>query len=234
MSTSRTASRSTAEKRPRHPRPAQSIRDRNRQRILLAAGEEFADKGFAAAKTQDIAARADVPKSNVYYYFQSKENLYRHLLENVIDAVLEASSLLRECDDPAWALPAYIRARLHIVRQWPQAYKVFASEMLHGAPHLPPQWLRRLREDAVRSVECLAAWIDRGLLAPVDPQHLLLTIAAATRTYVDFDWQIAMITGKAQPDTTDFEAVAATLTRLVLRGTAPEPEQSARLRPMPL
>lgn len=232
MTTSSPASRSASDKRSR--RPALSIRERNRQRILLAAGEEFADKGFAAAKTQDIAARADVPKSNVYYYFQSKENLYRHLLENVVDAVLEASLLLRECDDPAWALPAHIRARLHIVRQWPQAYKVFASEMLHGAPHLPPEWLQRLREDSTRSVECIVAWIERGLLAPVDPQHLLLTIAAATRTYVDFDWQIAMITGKAQPDADDFEAAAATLTRLVLRGTAPEPAQSARLRPMPL
>ncbi|MDN6860490.1 TetR/AcrR family transcriptional regulator [Pseudomonas sp. CAN2814] len=218
----------------RRQRPALSIRDRNRQRILIAAGEEFADKGFAAAKTQDIASRADLPKSNVYYYFQSKENLYLRLLENVVDAVLEASALLRECDDPAWALPAHIRARLHIARQWPHAYKVFASEMLHGAPHLPPEWLQRLHAESHRSLDCLAAWIDRGLLAPVDPQHLLLSISAATRTYVDFDWQIAMITGKSQPDGDDFEAAAATITRLVLRGTAPEPEAASRLRPLPL
>ncbi|MCJ1877845.1 TetR/AcrR family transcriptional regulator [Pseudomonas nitroreducens] len=208
----------------RRQRPTLSIRDRNRQRILLAAGEEFAEKGFTAAKTQDIASRADLPKSNVYYYFQSKENLYLRLLENVVDAVLEASALLRECDDPAWALPAHIRARLYIARQWPYAYKVFASEMLHGAP--------RLRAESRRSLECIAAWIDRGLLAPVDPQHLLLSISAATRTYVDFDWQIAMITGKAQPDADDFDAAAATITRLVLRGTEPEP--AARLRPLPL
>ncbi|WP_152224043.1 TetR/AcrR family transcriptional regulator [Pseudomonas sp. SCB32] len=219
-------------KRSGYSRPSLSIRDRNRQRILLAAGEEFADKGFSAAKTQDIAARAEVPKSNVYYYFHTKENLYRRLLENVVEAVLEASALLRECDDPAWALPAHIRARLHIARQWPQAYKVFASEMLHGAPHLPPEWLQRLRAESIRSLDCIAAWIDRGLLAPVDPQHLLLSISAATRTYVDFDWQIAMITGKAQPDDSDFEAAAATITRLVLRGTEPEP--ATRLRPLPL
>ncbi|QRY78161.1 TetR family transcriptional regulator C-terminal domain-containing protein [Pseudomonas sp. PDNC002] len=216
----------------RRQRPALSIRDRNRQRILLAAGEEFAEKGFTAAKTQDIASRADLPKSNVYYYFQSKENLYLRLLENVVDAVLEASALLRECDDPAWALPAHIRARLYIARQWPYAYKVFASEMLHGAPRLPPEWLQRLQTESRRSLECIAAWIDRGLLAAVDPQHLLLSISAATRTYVDFDWQIAMITGKPQPDADDFEAAAATITRLVLRGTEPEP--AARLRPLPL
>ena len=222
----------TTNKRSRYTGPTLSIRDRNRQRILLAAGEEFADKGFSAARTQDIASRAEVPKSNVYYYFQSKENLYLRLLENVVGAVLEASALLRECDDPAWALPAHIRARLHIARQRPQAYKVFASEMLHGAPHLPREWLQRLRAESLRSLECLAAWIDRGLLAPVDPQHLLLSISAATRTYVDFDWQIAMITGKAQPDASDFEAVAATITRLVLRGTEPEP--ATRLRPLPL
>ncbi|MEE9098825.1 MULTISPECIES: TetR/AcrR family transcriptional regulator [Pseudomonas] len=223
---------STASQRSRNARPSLSIRDRNRQRILLAAGEEFADKGFSAAKTQDIALRAEVPKSNVYYYFQTKENLYLRLLENVVDAVLEASALLRECDDPAWALPAHIRARLHIARQWPQAYKVFASEMLHGAAHLPREWLQRLRAESARSLECIAAWIDRGLLAPVDPQHLLLSISAATRTYVDFDWQIAMITGKPQPEAGDFEAAAATIIRLVLRGTEPEP--ATRLRPLPL
>lgn len=232
MSTSPTDSRLAASKRSRRSVPG--IRERNRQRILLAACEEFADKGFAAARTLDIAIRAQVSKSNVYYYFQTKENLYLHLLENVINAVLEASSLLRECDDPAWALPAYIRARLHIVRQWPQAYKMFASEMLHGAPHLPPDWPQRLRDDSTRSVECIAVWIERGLLAPIDPKHLLLAIAAATRTYVDFDWQIAMITGKLQPDTDEFEAIATTLTRLVLLGTAPESTHPSRLRPLPL
>lgn len=58
-----------------------SIRERNKELILRAASEEFADKGFAATKTSDIAAKAGLPKPNVYYYFKSKENLYREALK---------------------------------------------------------------------------------------------------------------------------------------------------------
>lgn len=69
-----------------------SIRERNKELILRAASEEFADKGFAASKTSDIAAKAGVPKPNVYYYFKSKENLYREVLESIIEPLLEASA----------------------------------------------------------------------------------------------------------------------------------------------
>ena len=66
-----------------------SIRERNKELILRAASEEFADKGFAATKTSDIAAKAGLPKPNVYYYFKSKENLYREVLESIIEPLLE-------------------------------------------------------------------------------------------------------------------------------------------------
>ena len=68
-----------------------SIRERNKELILRAASEEFADKGFAASKTSDIAAKAGLPKPNVYYYFKSKENLYREVLESIIEPLLAAS-----------------------------------------------------------------------------------------------------------------------------------------------
>ena len=69
-----------------------TIRERNKQLILRAASEEFADKGFAATKTSDIAAKAGLPKPNVYYYFKSKENLYREVLESIIEPILQAST----------------------------------------------------------------------------------------------------------------------------------------------
>src|SRR3546814_2427020 len=69
-----------------------TIRERNKELILRAASEEFADKGFAATKTSDIAAKAGLPKPNVYYYFKSKENLYREVLESIIEPILQAST----------------------------------------------------------------------------------------------------------------------------------------------
>ncbi|MED5609521.1 MULTISPECIES: TetR/AcrR family transcriptional regulator [Pseudomonas] len=215
-----------------------SIRERNRRLILRAASEEFAEKGFAATKTSDIAARAGLPKPNVYYYFQSKENLYRSVLESVVEPLLQASAPFREDDEPAEALKAYIRSKVRISQELPHASKVFASELMHGAPHLPREYLDELNAQAQRNIACLQSWIDRGLLAPVDPHHLLFTIWAATQTYADFDWQISMVTGKDSLSDADFEAAAETITRLVLRGTAPdgsEPTKAeARLRPLPL
>lgn len=118
-----------------------SIRERNKRLILRAASEEFADKGFAATKTSDIAARAGLPKPNVYYYFQSKENLYRCVLESIVEPLLQASAPFRVEDDPLLALPAYIRSKIRISRELPHASKVFASEIMHGAPHLPKEYL---------------------------------------------------------------------------------------------
>lgn len=142
-----------------------SIRERNKRLILRAASEEFADKGFAATKTSDIAARAGLPKPNVYYYFQSKENLYRCVLESIVEPLLQASAPFRVEDDPLLALPAYIRSKIRISRELPHASKVFASEIMHGAPHLPKEYLDELNAQAQRNVTCLQTWIDRGQLA---------------------------------------------------------------------
>jgi len=199
-----------------------SIRERNKALILRAASEEFADKGFAAAKTQDIASKAGVPKPNVYYYFKSKENLYREVLESIITPILQASTPFDTAGEPQAVLRAYIRSKIHISRALPFASKVFASEIMHGAPHLSADQVDQLNAQALHNIQCLQTWIDRGQIAPVDPHHLMFSIWAATQTYADFDWQIASITGKAKLDDSDYEAAIDTITRLVLKGCAPE------------
>ena len=195
-----------------------SIRDRNRQLILRAASEEFADKGFAAAKTSDIAAKAGVPKPNVYYYFKSKDNLYREVLESIIEPLLQASAPFHQGGQPAQVLRAYIHAKIRISRELAYASKVFASEIMHGAPHLSPEQSAQLNAQAQHDIACIQGWIDRGLMARVDPRHLLFSIWAATQTYADFDWQISTVTGKANLDDSDYQAAAETIIRLVLKG----------------
>ncbi|MGN2258345.1 TetR family transcriptional regulator C-terminal domain-containing protein [Pseudomonas aeruginosa] len=113
------------------------------------------------------------------------------MLESIVEPLLQASAPFRVEDDPLLALPAYIRSKIRISRELPHASKVFASEIMHGAPHLPKEYLDELNAQAQRNVTCLQTWIDRGQLAPVDPHHLLFAIWAATQTYADFDWQIS-------------------------------------------
>ena len=195
-----------------------SIRERNKELILRAASEEFAEKGFAATKTSDIAARAGLPKPNVYYYFKSKENLYREVLESIVEPLLEASAPFNEPGEPGDVLRAYIRTKIRISRDHAYASKVFASEIMHGAPHLSPERVAQLNAQAAHNIACIQRWIDAGLMARVDPNHLLFSIWAATQTYADFDWQISTVTGKAALEDSDYDAAAETIIRLVLKG----------------
>lgn len=199
-----------------------SIRERNKELILRAASEEFADKGFAASKTSDIAAKAGVPKPNVYYYFKSKENLYREVLESIIEPIMRASTPFNAEGDPNQVLSAYIRSKVRISRDLPFASKVFASEIMHGAPHLSPEQVEQLNLQAKHNIECIQTWVERGQIAPIDPHHLMFSIWAATQTYADFDWQISAITGKAKLDDADYEAATQTIIRLVLKGCTPD------------
>ena len=204
------------------------IRQHNQHLILAAASAEFAAKGFDATQTRDIAARAGVPKANLYYYFQSKENLYAKVLLGFVEPLLEASAVLRESDDPVVGLQAYIAARIRIAREHPHIAKVLSGELLLGGRQLPEECRDLLYAEAQRNVECLRSWIERGLLAPVDPEHLMLFIWSATRTYTNLGWQMAHITGQQTPQDEDYAMAAATITRLVLGGVVPEVGQSPR------
>ena len=203
-----------------------SIRERNKALILQAASQEFADKGFAAAKTSDIADKAGLPKPNVYYYFKSKENLYREVLESVIERLLQASLPFDEDGHPERVLRDYIRTKIAISRDLPYASKVFASEIMHGAPHLSAERTEQLNGQARFIIGCIERWIDQGLMAKVDASHLLFSIWAATQTYADFDWQISIVTGKTSLSDADYEAAAETIIRLVLKGCEVQPVAS--------
>ena len=114
-----------------------AIRVRNEQLILAAASEEFAANGFDATQTRDIAARAGVPKANLYYYFQTKENLYSKVLLEFVEPLLEASAALRESDDPMIGLRAYIAARIRIAREHHQSlWERACSRRRRVSPHM--------------------------------------------------------------------------------------------------
>ena len=194
------------------------IRERNKELIIRAASQVFAQRGFAATKTVEIAELAGLPKANVYYYFKSKENLYRSVLESIVDPLLQASTPFYDNDDPGTALKAYIQAKIRISKEHPHASKVFASEIMHGAPHLPEDIKQQLQQQAEQSTARIQSWIDQQLMAPVDPHHLLFMIWASTQTYADFDWQIAAVTGKNRLDDSDYDNAAALIEQLVLKG----------------
>jgi TetR/AcrR family transcriptional regulator len=170
-----------------------SIREGNERVILAAAEAVFAEQGFGGATIAAIAARAGVPKPNVYYYFPTKERLYRAVIERVLNEWLEAASSFDTSDDPAEALTAYIGAKMDLARAMPLGSKIWASEIMRGAPAIQDfldttltQWVRS-RERVVRR------WIAEGKLKPVEPRVLLYMIWATTQQYANAAHEIATL-----------------------------------------
>lgn len=186
--------------------------------ILVASERVFAESGLAGATMAKLAAVAGLPKANLHYYFATKDGLYASVLENILIFWLAASDQITDDAHPATALPAYIRAKLALSRDRPYASKVFANEVLHGAGTLGGYLGTELRRKVDEKSAILEGWIAKGLMAPVDPRHLLFLLWAMTQTYADFDVQMCAVLGKTALDTKDFATAEATIIDLVLRG----------------
>ena len=205
-------------RRPTPRRPPGSKRLANEARILKAAEEVFATSGFSGARTAAIAKRAGVPKANLHYYFGTKEALYRRLLENLLEVWLGMGESIRPEADPAQAFAAYIAAKVEHSRRRPYASKVFANEMLHGAPQLRAYLRHALRRWVAAKARVIEGWVAAGRMAPIDTRHLFFVIWAMTQTYADFDVQVAAVLGRKHLAPRDYQAATALVTRLVLRG----------------
>ena len=199
-------------------RPPGSKRLANEARILKVAEEVFATAGFAGARTAAIAQRAGVPKANLHYYFGTKEALYRRLLENLLEVWLGMGDSIRPEADPAQAFAAYIAAKVEHSRRRPYASKVFANELLHGAPQLRTYFRHALRRWVAAKARVIEGWVAAGRMAPIETRHLFFVIWAMTQTYADFDVQVAAVLGRKRLAARDYQAATAVITRLVLRG----------------
>jgi TetR/AcrR family transcriptional regulator len=199
----------------RRPR---SKRRENEARLLQAAEEVFATAGFSGARTAAIARRAGLPKANLHYYFGTKEALYRRVLENILEVWLGLGDAIRPEADPAQALAAYIAAKVEYSRLRPHASKVFANELLHGAPQLRGYLRRELRRWVDAKAAVIEGWVAAGRLAPIDARHLFFALWAMTQTYADFDVQVAAVLGRRRLGPHDYRAAAALVTRLILGG----------------
>jgi len=194
------------------------IRLVNRELILGAANRVFARAGFNGATTAAIAEAAGLPKANLHYYFGSKEQLYREVLARTLHEWLVPMDSLVPDADPRSAIEAYIRAKMAMSAAHPDASRVFANELLHGAPVLGELIRTELRAVVRKRAAIVDGWIAAGKMAPVDSTHLFFTIWAATQTYADFDVQVRAVLGRTKLTARDHERATEHVVSLVLRG----------------
>jgi len=193
----------------------------NVQRILDAALEVFAAYGFQGARIDQIAVASGLSKPNLLYYFRTKEDLYTAVLRRTLDMWLEPLQRLDALSDPRTALSDYIARKLHYSRNHPTASRLFAMEILQGAPHLSAALTDNLRYLVEVKSRIIETWIREGRLRPVDPKHLIFTIWATTQHYADFSAQIRLLTGKSIEDDDFHETARLMLSSIILDGVLP-------------
>jgi TetR/AcrR family transcriptional regulator len=215
--------RGRAPAKPARPTPRAAsrpgaIRRRNVRKILRAAESVFATKGFSGASTAEIARKAGVPKPNLHYYFRTKRALYESVLDRILEMWMDAMDELHPGVPPAEALSRYLARKIGLSRAMPEPSRLWAMEMLAGAPHIGPILRGRVRQLVADKSIIVESWIAAGQIEPIAPAHLFFILWAATQTYADFAAQMTAVMKVRRLDAEFYETARDTLTRLVLKG----------------
>lgn len=194
------------------------IRQQNELLILESAEKIFAIHGFKGASTMQIAKEAGLPKANIHYYFKTKANLYEQVLENMLKDWMRAARMFKTHDDPAVTLTNYIGAKMDLARERPYGSKVWAIEIISGAPIVKAQLTTSLKDWVADCEITINDWVEAKKIVPVDAKALLYMIWATTQHYADFEAQIkALNDGKPLSDK-EFKEKKSEVIRLVLMG----------------
>ncbi len=175
------------------------IQRKNRAAILEAALNVFSAHGFRGATVDQIAVEAGLSKPNLLYYFPSKEAIHTALLSGLLEVWLAPLHALDEDGDPMDEILSYVRRKLEMSRDLPRESRLFANELVQGAPRIHDALSSDLKELVDEKTAILTRWMDQGKIARVHPYHLIFSIWALTQHYADFDVQVRAILGGEDP-----------------------------------
>ncbi|ENR16652.1 hypothetical protein C064_00970 [Brucella suis 63/252] len=194
------------------------IQSINRRLILDAALDVFSAYGFRGSTIDQIAEKAGMSKPNLLYYFPRKQNIYVTVLEDTLATWLEPFEDIDPDGDPLEELRRYIARKLEISASKPEASRLFANEILHGAPAIAGFLKGRLKELVDEKAAVIHRWIAQKRIAPVDPYHLIFTIWAVTQHYSDFAVQVSAIMGPRAEAANFYDEAARAVSAIILDG----------------
>ncbi|MDO6443119.1 HTH-type transcriptional regulator RutR [Marinobacter sp. 2_MG-2023] len=195
--------------------------ERKRAVILEAALETFSKYGIHGASIEQIALQADVSKTNLFYYFTNKEELYVSVLRNLLDLWLKPLRAFTEDQDPIEAIRDYLRVKLEFSRDHPAESRLFCMEVMQGAPLMLTELQQPLHDLVENKIAVIQTWIDQGKLSAVEPYHLIFSLWATTQHYADFRVQIEAVAGKTLDDPAFFTETLKSLETIILNGVSP-------------
>jgi TetR/AcrR family transcriptional regulator len=213
--------------RPRPPAQAKPkaltrIQKEKQDVILEAALDVFSLHGFRGATIDQIAEAAGMSKPNLLYYFARKEQIHRRLLTSMLETWLAPLREMDEAGDPIPEIRSYIRRKLEMARDFPRESRLFANEMLQGAPHAIDVLEGELKVLVDQKADVIFKWMEAGKLNRTDPYHLIFSIWATTQHYADFDVQVRAVLGKDRGGEGRFEDAARYLEHLFMDGLRPK------------
>jgi len=203
------------------PRPRTRIQREKQDCILEAALDVFSMHGFRGATIDQIAEAAGMSKPNLLYYFPRKEEIHQRLIAGMLDMWLAP---LREMDaggDPIPEIRSYIRRKLEMARDFPRESRLFANEMLQGAPRTLNMLEGELKTLVDEKAAVIRGWMEQGRLNRADPYHLIFSIWATTQHYADFDVQVRAVLGPNRNGEGRFDDAARYLEQLFMFGLVP-------------
>ncbi|PIE16456.1 MAG: TetR family transcriptional regulator [Rhodobacterales bacterium] len=169
------------------------IQKKNRETILNAALDVFSQFGFRGSTLDQIAKAANLSKPNLLYYFPSKEAIHVELLSRHMSIWLDPLRDLNPDGEPRAEILAYVKRKLEMSRVSPRESRLFANEVLQGAPRIMDVIKGELKQLTDKKAALIAGWMQQGKIARVDPYHLLFSIWSLTQHYADFEVQVRTI-----------------------------------------
>lgn len=191
------------------------IQLRNRHRILDAALNVFSQHGYRGATLDLVAKEAGLSKPNILYYFSGKEEIHVTLLNQLMETWLDPLIEMDAGGDPMTELLAYVQRKLDMARDLPRESRLFANEILQGAPRMGPHLVSDLKPLFDEKCALIESWMQDGKLAKVDPRHLVFSIWSSTQHYADFEAQIDVLMPKRPKEDGAAEYLNTMFTKLL-------------------
>ena len=173
------------------------IQEKNTTSILDAALDVFSRHGFRGATVDQIASAAGLSKPNLLYYFKTKEAIHNALLAGLLDSWLDPLRTLDPDGDPIEEIISYTLRKLDMARSLPRESRLFANEIVQGAPRIIDDIRGPLRQMVDEKAAVIDQWVADGKIAKVNAHHLIFSIWATTQHYADFDAQVRGILAPA-------------------------------------
>jgi TetR/AcrR family transcriptional regulator len=154
-----------------------------KERILQAAQKEFADRGFSGARMETIARGASINKAMLFYYFSSKDNLYRTVLFGVFSEFFgEIGRAISQPLAPDLFLERFPEIYIRFIARHPDLVRIMVFDLIHNPENVTAAMAEIVHDKMpfkpLPLFKLIRGWHGQGLISEADPLHFMMNIVA--------------------------------------------------------